>query len=58
MASIKLKCPKCKFEETSYQSRPHAEPPCPRCPGFVRMEVVPPPPEGTQTIYSSGGQKP
>lgn len=38
-----MKCPKCGFKESVLSSRPSAqEPPCPRCPTFIRMVIVPP----------------
>lgn len=59
--NTKLKCPKCGHQESVLSSRPSAqEPPCPRCPTFIRM--VPVPPDNTsygtdgKSVWSSGGQ--
>lgn len=52
MATCTIKCPECGWKENLLSSRPDRPPPCPRCPGVVRMQILPPP-EGQQTAWGS-----
>jgi len=55
MATCILTCPACGWKESLLSSKPADPPPCPRCPGVVRMKMEDPPQDGQKTTWSTGG---